>query len=110
VADGLIGLTGIVVPYMLPLVLLLVSAGGGRIDAARRLRRRPRLPPDRSPRRRRCAFPLGLGCNVPAISGVARITRGRERVVASMLITFVPCSARSAIMLARGRQVPRRLA
>lgn len=43
---------------------------------------------------------LGLGCNVPAISAAANSTSGRERVVASILITFVPCSARSAIILA----------
>jgi len=45
-------------------------------------------------------FLLGLGCNVPAISGIARTGAGRERVVASLLVTFVPCSARSAIVLA----------
>jgi ferrous iron transport protein B len=45
-------------------------------------------------------FLLGLGCNVPAISAVARTSSGRERVIASVLITFVPCSARSAIILA----------
>jgi ferrous iron transport protein B len=45
-------------------------------------------------------FLLGLGCNVPAISAVARASHGRERVIASVLITFVPCSARSAIILA----------
>jgi ferrous iron transport protein B len=45
-------------------------------------------------------FLLGLGCNVPAISGAARLTSGRERVIAAVLITFVPCSARSAIILA----------
>jgi len=45
-------------------------------------------------------FLLGLGCNVPAISAIGATTHGRERVVASMLVTFVPCSARSAIILA----------
>jgi len=45
-------------------------------------------------------FLLGLGCNVPAISGAAKATSGRERVIASVLISFVPCSARSAIILA----------
>jgi ferrous iron transport protein B len=47
-------------------------------------------------------FLIGLGCNVPAISAVAATARGRERIVASLLITFVPCSARSAIVLALG--------
>jgi ferrous iron transport protein B len=47
-------------------------------------------------------FLLGLGCNVPAISGAAAVAGGRDRIVASLLITFVPCSARSAIILAIG--------
>jgi ferrous iron transport protein B len=45
-------------------------------------------------------FLLGLGCNVPAISAIGSTTTGRERVMASLLVTFVPCSARSAIILA----------
>jgi len=45
-------------------------------------------------------FLLGLGCNVPAISAIGNSTTGRERVMASLLVTFVPCSARSAIILA----------
>jgi ferrous iron transport protein B len=47
-------------------------------------------------------FLLGLGCNVPAISATKGVVSGRDRVVASLLITFVPCSARSAIILALG--------
>ena len=47
-------------------------------------------------------FLLGLGCNVPAIAGAAAVASGRDRIVASLLITFVPCSARSAIILAIG--------
>ncbi|CAG0996608.1 partial Fe(2+) transporter FeoB, partial [Rhodocyclaceae bacterium] len=47
-------------------------------------------------------FLIGLGCNVPAISAAAAAASGRHRVVASLLITFVPCSARSAIILALG--------
>jgi ferrous iron transport protein B len=47
-------------------------------------------------------FLLGLGCNVPAISSAARAASGRERTIASALITLVPCSARSAIILAVG--------
>lgn len=100
VVDGLIGLVGIVVPYMIPLVLLLVALE--EIGIMQRiafvvdrgfhyigLHGGVALP-----------FLLGLGCNVPAISGAASVATGRERVVASLLITFVPCSARSAIILA----------
>jgi ferrous iron transport protein B len=48
------------------------------------------------------SFLIGLGCNVPAISAAAATLSGRERVLASTLITFVPCSARSALILALG--------
>jgi len=100
VLDGLIGLVGIVVPYMFPLVMLLVALEESGIMQRIAfvvdrwfhhlgLHGAVALP-----------FLLGLGCNVPAISAVARNTRGRERVIASVLITFVPCSARSAVILA----------
>jgi len=39
---------------------------------------------------------------VPAISAAAMSGSPRERVVSAILITFVPCSARSAIILAIG--------
>jgi ferrous iron transport protein B len=102
VADGLIGLVGIVVPYMIPLVLLLVwleEAG---------IMQRIAFVVDRGFHRIglhgavALPFLLGLGCNVPAISGAASVASGRDRIVASLLITFVPCSARSAIILAIG--------
>ena len=100
VLDGLIGLVGIVVPYMIPLVMLLVS-----LEEAG-LMHRIAFVVDRSFHKIglhggvAVPFLLGLGCNVPAISGAAKATSGRERVIASVLITFVPCSARSAIILA----------
>ena len=100
VVDGLIGLVGIVVPYMIPLVLLLVALEEAGIM------QRIAFVVDRGFHKIglhggiAVPFLLGLGCNVPAISGAARASSGRERVIASVLITFVPCSARSAIVLA----------
>jgi ferrous iron transport protein B len=47
-------------------------------------------------------FLMGLGCNVPALAATAAVTHGRDRTVAALLITFLPCSARSAILLALG--------
>ena len=102
VADGLIGLIGIVIPYMIPLVLLLVwleEAG---------IMQRIAFVVDRGFHKIglhggvALPFLLGLGCNVPAIAGAAAVSSGRDRIVASLLITFVPCSARSAIILAIG--------
>ena len=100
VVDGLIGLAGIVVPYMVPLVLLLVALEHAGIM------QRIAIVIDRAFHRiglhgaTAVSFLTGLGCNVPAISSAARFAQGRERVIASLLITFVPCSARSAIILA----------
>jgi len=100
VADGLVGLIGIVVPYMLPLVLLLVALEESGIM------HRIAFVVDRGFHHIglhgavAVPFLLGLGCNVPAIASAARTTSGRERVIASVLITFVPCSARSAVILA----------
>jgi len=100
VADGLIGLVGIVVPYMIPLMLLLVGLERSGIMA------RIAFAVDRAFHRVglhgavALPFLMGLGCNVPAISSIARVTRGRERLAASLLVTFVPCSARSALVLA----------
>ena len=100
VSDGLIGLVGIVVPYMIPLVLLLVALEEAGVMA------RIAFAVDRMFHRVglhggiAVPFLLGLGCNVPAISAIGNTTSGRERVMASLLVTFVPCSARSAIILA----------
>jgi ferrous iron transport protein B len=102
VLDGIIGLLGIVIPYMIPLVVLLVfleesgimhrvafvvDYGFHRLG----LHGGVALP-----------FLMGLGCNVPALAATAAVTHGRDRTVAALLITFLPCSARSAIILALG--------
>lgn len=100
ILDGFIGLIGIVVPYMLPLLLMLIAL------EEMGLMQRIAFVVDRGFHKVglhggvAVPFLLGLGCNVPAIAAVARSAAGRERVIASVLITFVPCSARSAIILA----------
>jgi ferrous iron transport protein B len=102
VADGMVGLIGIVVPYMLPLVILLVALEESGIM------HRVAFVVDRGFHHLglhggvAVPFLIGLGCNVPALSAVATSTHGRDRVAASILIAFVPCSARSAIILALG--------
>ena len=102
VADGLVGLVGIVIPYMLPLVLLLVALEESGVM------HRVAFVVDRGFHHIglhggvAVPFLIGLGCNVPAISAAAMTGSRRERIVASILITFVPCSARSAIILAIG--------
>ncbi|MCW9025234.1 MAG: ferrous iron transport protein B [Gammaproteobacteria bacterium] len=100
VVDGLIGLVGIVIPYMIPFVMLLIVLE--QIGIMQRIA----FVVDRGFHHIglhggvAVSFLLGLGCNVPAISAAARASQGRDRVVSALLITFVPCSARSAIILA----------
>lgn len=102
VLDGFIGLTGIVIPYMIPLVLLLVFLEESGIM------HRVAFVVDRGFHQLglhggvALPFLMGLGCNVPALAATAAVTHGRDRTVAALLITFLPCSARSAILLALG--------
>ena len=102
VLDGFIGLAGIVIPYMIPLVLLLVFLEESGIM------HRVAFVVDRGFHHLglhggvALPFLMGLGCNVPALAATAAVTHGRDRTVAALLITFLPCSARSAILLALG--------
>lgn len=49
----------------------------------------------------RSFFPLmtGLGCSVPAILSVKSLPTRRERLVTSLLIPYLPCSAKQPVML-----------
>jgi ferrous iron transport protein B len=102
VLDGFIGLGGIVIPYMIPLVVLLVFLEESGIM------HRVAFVVDRGFHHLglhggvALPFLMGLGCNVPALAATAAVTHGRDRTVAALLITFLPCSARSAILLALG--------
>jgi ferrous iron transport protein B len=46
------------------------------------------------------SFILGFGCNVPAIVSTRILESRRDRVITSLLIPFIPCSARTTIILA----------
>jgi ferrous iron transport protein B len=46
------------------------------------------------------SFVLGFGCNVPAIVSTRMLESRRDRVITSLLIPFIPCSARTMIILA----------
>ena len=41
---------------------------------------------------------LAFGCNVPAIMSIRLLHSRRERIIASFLVTMVPCSARTVII------------
>jgi len=43
---------------------------------------------------------LGFGCNVPAIVSMRILESKRDKVITGLLIPFIPCSARTTIILA----------
>ncbi len=49
----------------------------------------------------RSAIPLvaAFGCNVPALMTLRTLTSMRERLIASLLIVLIPCSARTAVIM-----------
>jgi ferrous iron transport protein B len=108
VVDGLIGLVGIVVPYMLPLVLLLVALEEVRHHAPRRLRGGSRLPPHRPARRRGGALPHRAGLQRAGhLGGGAAPPRPRahRRLAADHLRALLGALGHRA---GAGRQVSRR--
>lgn len=103
-AEGLIqgigGGVAIVLPYFLPLLLLMaaledlgyLARAGFLLDAF--MHRIGLHGKSVSP------FILGFGCNVPAIVSTRILESHRDRVLTSLLIPFIPCSARTTIVLA----------
>lgn len=45
-------------------------------------------------------FILGFGCNVPAIVSTRILESRRDKILTTLLIPFIPCSARTTIILA----------
>ena len=103
-AEGLIqgvgGGVAIVLPYFLPLLFLMaaledlgyLARAGFLLDAF--MHRIGLHGKSVSP------FILGFGCNVPAIVATRILESHRDRILTSVLIPFIPCSARTTIILA----------
>lgn len=103
-ADGLIqgigGGVAIVLPYFVPLLFLMslledvgyLARAGFLMDTF--MHRMGLHGKSVSP------FILGFGCNVPAVIHTRILESRRDRVITSLLIPFIPCSARTTIILA----------
>ncbi|HOK15054.1 MAG TPA: ferrous iron transporter B, partial [Candidatus Kapabacteria bacterium] len=98
--QGFIGIVGIVLPYFIPLVLLTaifeetgyLSRVAFLIDGLMHkigLHGKSVVP-----------IILGFGCSVPAIYATRMIENQRDRMITAVLIPFVPCSARIAVIFA----------
>lgn len=100
VDGGLLGMLAVGIPYVLTFYLLLAALeDSGYLTSAAVLMDRVfgvlGLPG-------RAAIPVlaAAGCNVPAIYGTRVLRTRRERLIGSLLVTLVPCSARSAVVIA----------
>ncbi len=98
--SGILGLLAIGIPYVLLFYLLVATLeDSGYLTSLAVLTDRVLGGLGLSGR---TAIPLlaATGCNVPAIYGTRVLATRRERVLASFLVTLVPCSARSAVVVA----------
>ncbi len=98
--DGVVAGVGIVLPYLLPLlVLMAILEDSGLL---------PRIAfmvdgiLHRFGLHGKSAIPiiLGYGCNVPAIMAARNMEYERDRVITMLIVPFIACSARTVIILA----------
>ncbi len=99
-AQGVGGGIAIVLPYFLPLLLLMAL-----LEDLGYLARRGFLLDSLMHRlglhgKSVAPFILGFGCNVPAVVSTRILESKRDRFLTSLLIPFIPCSARTTIILA----------
>ncbi|MGB8952484.1 MAG: ferrous iron transport protein B [Candidatus Aminicenantales bacterium] len=100
VLQGIGGGVAIVLPYFIPLLFLMalledvgyLARAGFLLDTF--MHRIGLHGKSVSP------FILGFGCNVPAIISTRILESRRDRIITSLLIPFIPCSARTTIILA----------
>ncbi len=96
---GLLAVFTIGIPYVLTFYLLLsVLEDTGYLNVAAVLADRVL---GRVGLNGRAAIPLvaGAGCSVPAILGLRVLRTERERLIAGTLVSMVPCSARTAVIM-----------
>ena len=98
--DGFVAGVGIVLPYLLPLLILMaILEDSGLL---------PRIAfmvdglLHRFGLHGKSAIPiiLGYGCNVPAIMAARNIEYERDRVITMLIVPFIACSARTVVILA----------
>ncbi|MBN2297527.1 MAG: ferrous iron transport protein B [Deltaproteobacteria bacterium] len=98
--DGMVAGAGIVLPYLIPLLILMaILEDSGLL---------PRIAfmvdglLHRFGLHGKSAVPiiLGYGCNVPAIMAARGLEYERDRIITMLIIPFIACSARTVIILA----------
>ncbi|MCX6555767.1 MAG: ferrous iron transport protein B [Candidatus Aminicenantes bacterium] len=98
--QGLAGSLGVVLPYFLPLIFL-----NALFEDSGYLSRIAFLLDGLLHRiglqgKAVAAFILGFGCTAPAIYATRILENKRDRLLSAMLLPFIPCSARNAVIFA----------
>ncbi len=98
--QGLAGALGIVLPYFLPLIVL-----HSLFEDSGYLSRIAFLMDGLLHRiglhgKSVAAFILGFGCTVPALYATRILENKRDRTLSALLLPFIPCSARNAVIFA----------
>jgi ferrous iron transport protein B len=98
--QGLAGSLGIVLPYFLPLIFL-----NSLFEDTGYLSRIAFLLDGLLHRiglhgKSVAAFILGFGCTAPALYATRILENKRDRLLSAMLLPFIPCSARNAVIFA----------
>ena len=100
IVAGTVGAVGIIVPYMVPLLLMMaILEDSGYLARSAFLfdslmhkmgLHGKSLPP----------LLMAFGCNVPALSATRILESPRDRLLTALLIPFIPCSARTIVISA----------
>lgn len=98
--QGFEGAIGIVLPYFLPLVFLMALFEDTGYLARMAFMLDGFMHKIGLHGKSVAPFILGLGCTVPALYGVRIIENKRDRLLTAVLLPFIPCSARTTIILA----------
>ncbi len=98
--QGIVGAVGIVLPYFIPLLLLtsILEESGYMARIAFLLD--AIFHKIGLHGKSIASFVMGFGCTVPAVFATRIIESRRDRLIASILINFIPCSARLTVIFA----------
>jgi len=98
--DGIIGGLGVVLPYLIPLLLLMALLEDMGVLPRMAFMLDGILHNFGLHGNSIIPFLLGYGCNVPAIMSARSMPSERDRISVMLLSTFIPCSARTVVILA----------
>lgn len=98
--QGLEGAVGIVLPYFIPLVFLMSVFEDTGYLARMAFMLDGFMHKIGLHGKSVAPFILGFGCSVPAMYGVRIIENKRDRMLTAILLPFIPCSARTTVILA----------